>query len=193
MEIGKIVFRKETKLVTLLLTALLIASASAAVYYSMVMESTVTTATAEVRFVAGGDSSTAGATGYSTNGTYVKLASLSAYPNVTLTYEQAINVTNSGSGTHQFRLAHSSITNGTSAVSHFVSITFKLIAPNGTTYSTDFTYDNTDGNNNWGAAPTMNYYNILASETWAVKVITKAKAGAWLSQAVAVTINLDVK
>jgi hypothetical protein len=192
MEIKKLLFRKEMKLVTLLLTSLLIASASAAVYYSMVMQSSVSTSAADVAFVAGNDSTTAGATGYTTDGTWVNLASLKAYPNVTLTYDQAINISCTGSN-HQFKLTHSSITNGTAAISNFYSITFKLIAPNGTQYGGDFTYSNTNGDNNWSAAPTMNYIWILAGEEWAVKVVTRAKSGATASQVCAVVINVDVK
>jgi len=191
MEIGKILFRRELKLVTLLLTSLLIASSSAAVYYSMVMEPTVTTATADVKFIAGNDSAPAGATGGSLTDSWVRLASLKAYPNTSLTYDQAVNVSNTGSA-HQFKLTHVSITNGTSAISNFISITFKLVAKNGSEYVT-FVYDNADGDTYWGAPPSMNYIDILAGENWAVKVITKAKASASPGQVCAIMINVDVK
>lgn len=193
MEIKKPLVRKKVLLVTLLLASMLVATAIAAVYYSLLMESKASTNATDVKFVAGGDSTTAGATGYSTNGTYVMLGSLKAYPNATLTYEQAINISNTGSS-HQFRLRHSSITNATSAVSHFYSISFWLVAPNGTTTSTEFKYVNANGDNNWdNPVPTMNHINILASQTWAVKVVTKAKAGAWNNQVMAIAMYLDVK
>lgn len=193
MEIKKLLAQKKAVLITLLIASTLIATAVAAVYYSLLMESRVSTNATDVQFVAGGDSTSAGATGYSTNGTYVMLGSVKAYPNATLTYEQAINVSNTSSA-HQFRLSHSSITNGTSAVSHFYSISFWLVAPNGTTTSTEFKYLNANGDNNWDSpVPTMNYINILASEEWAVKVMTKAKAGAWNNQVVSIAMYLDVK
>jgi hypothetical protein len=189
----KMLVRKKAVLVALLLASTIVATAIAAVYYSLLMESRASTNATDVQFVAGGDSTSAGATGYSTNGTYVMLGNLKAYPNATLTYEQAINVSNTGSA-HQFRLSHSSITNGTSAVSHFYSISFWLVAPNGTTTSTQFQYLNANGDNNWdNPVPTMNYINILASENWAVKVVTRAKAGAWNNQVVAIAMYLDVK
>jgi hypothetical protein len=188
----KLLLPKKAVLITLLLASTLVATAIAVVYYSLLMESKASTGATDVKFVAGGDSTAAGATVY-TNGTYVMLGSLKAYPNATLTYEQAINVSNTGSA-HQFRLRHWSITNGTSAVSHFYSISFWLVAPNGTTTSTEFIYKNANGDNNWdNPVPTMTYINILASQTWAVKVVTKAKAGAWNNQVVAIAMYLDVK
>jgi hypothetical protein len=194
VEIKKTLVRKKAVLITLLLASTIVATAIAAVYYSLLMESRASTNATDVKFVAGGDSTTAGATGYSTNGTYVMLGSIKAYPNATLTYEQAINVSNTGAVAHQFRLRHSSITNGTSAVSHFYSISFWLVAPNGTTTSTEFKYLNANGDNNWdNPVPTMNYINILASETWAVKVVTRAKAGAWNNQVATISMYLDVK
>jgi hypothetical protein len=193
VEIKKMLVRKKALFITLLLASTIVATAIAAVYYSLLMESRASTNATDVKFVAGGDSTTAGATGYSTNGTYVMLGSIKAYPNATLTYEQAINVSNTGAA-HQFRLSHSSITNGTSAVSHFYSISFWLVAPNGTTTSTEFKYLNANGDNNWdNPVPTMNYINILASETWAVKVVTRAKAGAWNNQVATIAMYLDVK
>lgn len=193
MDIRKTLFRKEIKLVTLLLTSLLVASASAAVYYSMVMEASVTTAAADIAFVAGGDSTEAGATGYATDGTWVRLASLKAYPNVTLTYDEAINITNQGASAHTFRLAHSSISpNGTDPVSNFTSITFKLIAPNGTQYGGDFTYS-TGGDDTWETPSDMNYQSIQAGEEWAVKVEILGASVATTGQTVEIDIHVDVQ
>jgi len=192
MEIRKILFRKEMKLVTLLLTSMLIATASATVYYSLTMESKVTTATPVVKFIAGADSGTAGATGYTTDGTYVKLASLKAYPNATLTYDEAIKINNTDTGTHKFRLRHGSINNDTDT-SNFYSIVFKLIAPNGTQYGGDFTYDNSDGNDLWTVPSDMTYMNILAAQEWSVRVVTKAASNAATSVTATVVIYVDVQ
>jgi hypothetical protein len=61
MEIKKMLFRKEMKLVTLLLTSLLIASASAATYLSLTITSTISVYKSNVYFVEGSDNNTAGA------------------------------------------------------------------------------------------------------------------------------------
>lgn len=192
MGIRKTLFRKEMKLVTLLLTSMLIASASATIYYSLTMESTVTTAIPVVKFVAGTDSVNAGATGYDTDGTWVSLAGLKAYPNATLTYDEAIKINNTDTSTHQFRLRHGTINNDTDT-SNFYSIVFKLIAPNGTQYGGDFTYDNSDGDDLWAPPSAMAYVSTLPAEEWAVKVVTKAASGATTSVAVDIVIYVDVQ
>jgi hypothetical protein len=192
MEIRKILYRKEMKLVTLLLTSLLIASASATVYYSLVMQSTVTTQAPEVKFEAGNDSTAAGATGGDLTDAWVRMGSLKAYPNASLTYDQAVNISCTGAN-HQIKLTHSSITDGTSAVSNFTSIKFELIAANGSQVGTDFTYSNANGDNDWDSTPSMNYITILEDEEWSVKVTTKAVAGAAADAVVAIVINLDVQ
>lgn len=191
MDLRKIAGKKPLKLLILLLSSLIITTASAGVFYSMYMEPSVTIGVADVYFVAGGDSTEAGATGYATNGTWVRLASLKAYPNVTLTYDEAINITNGGSW-HEIRLRHSSISpDGTPDVANFTSITFKLIADNGTQYGGDFSYTRTG--NSWVAPPDMAYQGIPGGEEWAVKVVTVAAAGAWLDINVEIDIILDVR
>lgn len=193
MNLKKITAKKPLKLLLILLSWMIMATASAAVYYSMYMEPSVTTAAADVYFLAGGDSSTAGATGYATNnGTWVRLASLKAYPNCTLTYDEAINITNQGSSWHEFRLKHSSISpDGTLDVANFTSITFKLIAPNGTQYGGDFTYTRTG--NDWIPPSDMAYQGIPVGDEWAVKVEIVAVAGAWPGITVEIDILVDVR
>ncbi len=191
MELKKIVLKKEMKLLGLILTSLLIASASAAVYYSMEMRSNVTTATPFVEFVSGGDSTEAGAT-VSTDGTYVGITGLKAYPNATLTYEQAVNISNTDTSTHKFRLTHGTINNDTDT-SNFYSIVFRLIAANGTQYESDFTYDNSDGDDVWDPPYQTGYVYILGNEEFAVKVVTKAASGATTDVKANIVIYVDAQ
>ena len=72
MELRKIVSRKAIKLLTLLLTAMLIATASAAVYYSMITQPAVTVSSAPVIFVSGSDWPSGSSLG--TNATWASLA-----------------------------------------------------------------------------------------------------------------------
>lgn len=182
MEIRKMLFRKEMKLVTLLLTAMLIASASAAVYYSLSMTSTVTIDQAVVYFEEGSD---AGYVSLGTNNTYVSL-SLSAYPNVTLTYDDPLNITNTDSSAHEVRLRHVSVTpaSGNADVGNFTFINFTL---NGV----DFDY--TTSGNNWNTPSDMSYQSLGATTEWAVKVETRAVAGATDGIDVTIVIALDVR
>src|SRR3972149_6343929 len=98
MEMKKLLFRKELKLVTLLLTSLLIAGASAQVYYSLSMSSTISVATASVYFVEGDDATAAGVS-LSSDNKSAWLTQLKAYPNVTTTYPDPIKIRNNHTST----------------------------------------------------------------------------------------------
>lgn len=192
MNLREIPFKKPLKLLALLMTSLLIAGASAAVYYSLSMQPTVRVSTPVVKFVAGDDSGTANATGYSTDGTWVAFYSLKAYPNATLTYGQAINISNTVSSEKLIRLRHGTINNNT-GTSNFTSIVFKLIAKNGTQVGGDFTYDNTNSDDVWTPPSAMNYCGIPGDQKWAVKVVTTAASGATAGVTASITIYLDVQ
>jgi len=90
----KISFRKSLKLIALLITSLLIATVSAAVYnYMYLQASPISAKTAKVVFANGSDATAAG-TDVGTNGTYVKFTSLSGWPNATRVYENATVIKN---------------------------------------------------------------------------------------------------
>jgi len=186
--------KKTVKLLTLLLTSLLIASVSAAVYYSMSMVPTVTIAQAAVIFEAGADdSSTACNVTVGTNSTYASL-SLKAYPNATLTYTEPLNISNTdASSAKNVRLSHVSITpNATTDVANFTYINFTLIQPNGNPVAgSDFDY--TVSGNNWQAPSDMTYASLAASTEWAVMIETRAVAGATAGIDVTIVIELDVQ
>lgn len=94
MGLRKIVLERPVKLLTLLLTSMLIATASAAVYNYMYMEATpISVYAAKVVFENGSDATEAG-TSPGTNGTYVKFTSMSGWPNATRVYENATVIHN---------------------------------------------------------------------------------------------------
>jgi len=177
--------KKTMKLLTLLLTSLLIASVSAAVYYSMVMEPTVTIYTAAVIFEAGADdSSNACNVTVDTDPTYVSLA-LKAYPNVTLTYTEPLNISNTDNSAHNVYLSHVSITpDGTADVANFTFINFTL-------NSQDFDY--TVSGNNWQTPSDMSPQSLPASTEWIVTIETRAAAGATAGIDVTIVIEVDVQ
>lgn len=192
MKLERIMAKRSTKLLFLLISTSLIMTASAAVYYALLMESDVTISEAKVYFTDGDDSSAAG---YSpgTNNTYAQLASLKAYPNVTLTYEQAVNVTNTDDSAHDIRLRHISITPASGDdVGNFTSITFYLIDTTGGVQGT-LTY--TVSGSSWDppSSPT-DWESLPGSNTeWTIKVETKAVAGAKSSISCSITIAIDVQ
>jgi hypothetical protein len=188
MDLGKITAKKPLKLLLLLLTSLIISTASAAIYYSLTMEPNVTVAGLTIIFT-NGDDTTAGST---VNDAWCGLA-LKSYPNATLTYDQAVNITNDDSSNgHSMRLRHVSITPDGSAYvgGNFTYINITIIAANGTeVVSFDYTNDGTD----WSPPSTTSYYYMQADEEWAVKVETLSPAGATVGTVCNIEIAVDAQ
>jgi hypothetical protein len=174
--------RRSLSLLLLLLSTVLISSVSAAIYFSLTMQPTVTIAPANVAFEQGDDWPSGSSMGG--NSTYVSL-SLKSYPNATLTYEEPLNISNIDSSAHNVRLRHVSITPASgSSVSNFVFINFTL---NGIDF--DYTVSGT----NWVTPSDMSYQSLSASSEWALKVETKAVTGATDGIACNIVIALDVE
>lgn len=178
--------RKRLDFLALLLTSMLVVAASAAIYYTMLAQSAATVGTPSVCFTAGEDSS--GVLTLGTNDTYASL-SLSAYPNVTLYYDQAVNLT--ATAAKQVRLRHVSISpgDGDSSVSNFTSIVFRLIKADGTEAGS-LTYTTTG--TSWDEPTQTSYASIGAGEEWTIKVETKAAAGANTGVSTTIVIAVDV-
>jgi len=183
MEIRKLLFRKEMKLVTLLLTSLLIATASAAVYYSLGMTSTITTATTDVWFKAGADATAAGVS-LNPDNTTATLTDLKAYPNATYTYTDPIRVRNDGSVAYLIRLRPVSLSGNDT---EFVFVNFTLQSTP-TLRALNYTCDGTS----WTIPSTTSQISIPASTEWSITIETKAKDSA-LSASVTIEIAVDVE
>jgi len=180
--------RKSLDLIVLLVISMLIIAASAAMYYAMLAQTKATVAAAPVYFTEGGDSSGIWTPG--TNYTYVSL-SLKAYPNVTLTYAQAVNLT--ATDGKQVQLSHLSINpdDGDPSVSNFTSVVFILIKANGTEVG-NLTY--TTAGDDWDEPTTpIDYEAIGAGEEWTIKIEIKAAAGANTGVSTTIVIAVDVK
>ena len=184
MEWRKILSKKPLKLLTLLLTAMLIATASAAVYYSLTMTSTVGVFGTNVYFVVGNDNDTAGlVVTLGGNGTTVVLTGLRAYPNATFTYEDPVRVRNNGTQVN-VRLRHVSISG---AADDFVFVNFTL-------QSLELNY--TASGSNWNYAANTTWISMPATDPdteWSIKVETKAIAGASTSSSVTIEMTVDVE
>lgn len=191
MEIKKILHRKEMKLITLLLTSLLIASASAAMYFSLTMTSTIQVYKAQVYFVKGSDNGQEGlvVTLDGTN-TTASLSGLRAYANATFTYTDPVRVRNNGSVTAQLRLVPE--VNPSANPEDFEYVKFLL---NATTSgdrkwlnytSNGVSWTNPSGSTSWTTT------GILATNEWPIVVMTKANATAVAGQTVTISIKVDV-
>ena len=183
MNLRKIRSAKSVKFIILLALATLIATASAAVYYSEIMQPSVTITGATIIFVSGNDFPTGSTLG--SNSTWVSLA-LKAYPNATLTYDQPLNISNTDSASHNFRLRNISVTpaSGTSSVSNFTAINFVVENTAGVAQAS-FNYTTTG--TTWNVPTTTSYLTLPANTQWILYVQTQAAPSAN-----AVTANLQI-
>jgi len=183
MNLRRAMSTKSVKFIILVAMAVLIATASAAVYYSIIMQPSVTVTSAAISFVQGTDWPTGSVMG--SNSTWVSLA-LKAYPNATLTYDDPLNISNTDTANHNFRLRHISITpvNGTATNGNFTSINFVIENTVGVAQAS-FNY--TTSGNNWITPSQTNYLTLPASTQWVLYIQTQAAASAN-----AVTANLQI-
>jgi len=166
---------------------MLIATASATIYYSLTMEPRVTVSTPVVNFVSGDDTPT----GSTVNDAWCRLL-LKSYPNATLTYEKAVNISNTDSVAHSMQLRHVDITpaSGNSDVGNFTSITFKLVNSTG---SVQATFEYTVSGTTWTTPSDTGYYSIPASTQWTIKVETLSPATASAGIVCDIEIAVDVQ
>jgi len=187
MELKETLSKKPVKFLTLLLTAMLIATASAAVYYSLTMTSTISVATTSVYFVKGVDNVTAGVN-LSADNKIAQLTQLKAYPNVTTTYDDPLRVRNNHtSSLFNIRLVHVSLSG---AATNFVFVNFTLTWMNGTEI---LSFDYTSNGTVWTppSSPTS-WVSIPNNTEWIIKVETKAIAGA-TTDTVTIEMTVDVE
>lgn len=178
--------KKSMKFFTLLLTAILIASVSAGTYLSLTMTSTVSVYQSNVYFVEGSDNNTAGAVlALDNTNTTATITGLRAYPNATFTYENVTLVRNNAtSGTTQIRLAPD--VNPSANPEDFEYVKFML---NGTSARW---LNFTSNGSAWSNTGTTTWITIPTSTQWPVAIVTKATAGATVSDSVTITIKVDV-
>lgn len=192
MNFRKIPGKKPLKLLLISLSWLIVVTASAAIYYSLSMENTVTTAQAVIRFDSGPDEPS----GSTVNPSWCNLA-LKAYPNATLTYEKALWVNNTDSvNPHSLRLDHVSVTpaNGTADNGNFTYIYFKFYVASNDTLAFSFNYT-VDGSNNWVgdySAP-RSFKSLPQSDQLYVRVETRADENAQADIVANITIAVDVQ
>lgn len=176
--------KKSVKMLILILSSLLIASVSASIYYSMIMQPSVTVTSATVVFVQGQTDWPSGST-MGSNSTWVSLA-LKAYPNATLTYDDPLNISNTDASAHNFRLRYVSITpvNGTATNGNFTAINFVIENTVGVAQAS---FNFTTSGNDWITPATTGYLSLPASTQWVLYVQTQAAPSAN-----AVTANLQI-
>ena len=179
------VFNKSVKMLVLTLMSILVISATAAIYYSLEMTSTITTAANDVYFVLGPDNSTAGVTIFNDNRS-ATLDQLSAYPNMTMTYDDAIRVRNNHATT-AYTIRLRPVSRSGNAL-YFVYINFTLQT------STKISLNYTSDGSTWTDPSTTDpFITIDANTEYAIVIQTMANATATSGQSAAIEIAIDVE
>jgi len=183
----KINYKKSLKLITLLISALLIATASASVYNYMYMQnSNIAAEAAKVKFTTtgAGDATAAGAT-VGTNGTYVSFNSMAGWPNSTRTYQAAIGIENTAASAYTIELKFDLAGDWSGQTANVESIT--VIVRNtagGTQYGTTITVGT--------AGSSTGTFSLPATTTYVVEWNIKWKATALSTDKVSVKLTLIV-
>ena len=183
-----IILTKKMSVILLLIIAATVTTVSAAVYFSLIAQPTVTISQTPVIFEQGSDWPSGSSLG--ANSTYVSLA-IKAYPNATLTYEEPLNISNIDSAAQDIRLRHVSITpaSGSASVSNFTFINFTLFDETGA-YKGSLNYTTTG--DTW-STPSMGFTAMDASDEWYIMIQTKATAGAEANIVANIVIAVDVQ
>jgi len=152
------------------------------------MQPVVSITSAAVFFVSGNDGT--GVANLGANSTYVSLA-LKAYPNITLTYEQPLNISNTDGVSHTFRLRHISITpaNGDAQVGNFTFVNFVVqntagVAQGSFNYTTNIL--------DWNTPSAMSPMTLPANTQWIIYIETRAVGGANTAAQANIQIAVDV-
>ena len=167
----------------LLLSSVLVVTASASVLNYLYMQaSPITAETAKVQFVLADDSEEAGAS-IGTNGTYVSLNSMAGWPNATRVYQAAVGIQNLDSKSRNITLAFASWSGDTDQI-EFIKVVVR---------------DAVGGNQQGNAimvgtqGSSTGKIEIPAGATWVVEWNIKWKAGASSTNSVSVTLQLLVE
>jgi hypothetical protein len=181
-------YRKAIKFAVLSLTALLIGLASVAAYSEMFMYGTgITIGTAGVKFVSAGNTTTmGGGDAINTPGTEVTFDTITIEPGQTLTYDQAVNITNSAGSAQTINISFVSLTGPWSTNFDYINVT--MIDPSGTQKGNSIEIVSSGSN-----VTETTGQSLPNGETWTVRWIIKAKTGATETESISITFKVKVE
>jgi hypothetical protein len=176
--------KKSLKLITLMISALLISFASAQTFSELYMRATpITVTSAKVYFVAGANTSSIGEIFY--GGTEVNFTGMQVKQGETQIYQEAVNITNQAGSTKTITLTVQSTSGNLSAFNYVnVSIIDENGALKGNIYLTP---SSTPGNT------TSTQISMDQGKTWAVRWEISAATYAEPNTKLYVTIKLTVE
>jgi hypothetical protein len=177
----KMNYKKSLKFITLLIAALLIATASATIYDYMNLNATVGVQGMSLAWVSGNDASTAGT---QIDGVTASLNTLKGPPNGTRIYADPIRVNNTGGSAVAFNLTISTVTGDTS---YLDSIYVRLY-----NYTNDASIGNLTVWSGGAKGSDLNSLSIPSNTMWRFQWEITWKATATTSQTVTVNLKIQV-
>lgn len=184
-------YKKSLKIISLLITAIIIGTVSAASYSELFMTgSPITVGTASVIFTSGSNTtdltSGVGIVAPYTSVTFDNITGIE--PGETRTYEQAVNITNNAEASKDVTIDLYSITGYFDTNFDYINIT--MIAANGSPQgnSIEIVSIGAPANN----VTSTDAATMASGDVWAVKWIIKAKTDATPGQSFSITLKVTV-
>jgi hypothetical protein len=180
-------YKKSLKLITLLITSLLIGLASAATYSELFMYgTTISIGTASVRFTDGANTTSISTAGISGTGAQVTFDNILAIEAGEIrTYEQAVNITNSAGATKTLNVTVESLTGNFSTNFDYLNIT--VLNGTGSPQGDSIIVSSGLNVTFTGSLPMTN------NAVWIVRWIIKAKSDATDAESFSVTLKVKVE
>jgi hypothetical protein len=179
-------YKKSLKIVTLLITSIIIATGSVNAYSELFMSGTITITDSRVILVDGTDTPTISTNGVENSGTTVNFDKISIAVDEILTYDDAVRIQNNAGSTKDIDLEVTGLTGPFSTNFDYIYIQVFdetvteagaqiQILPSGSNVTTTGTISIPDG------------------ETWTVQWIIKASVDATAAEAIVMTVQLTVQ
>jgi hypothetical protein len=179
-------FKKSLKIVSLLITAIFIASGSVYAYSQLFMYGTITITDNRVILVNGDDTLTISASGVEDYGTTVTFDQVNIAKDELLTYDQAVKIQNNAGSAKDMDLEVTSLTGPFSSNFDYIYITVfdATVNPIGTQIRM------LPSGSNVTSTGTI---SIPDGQTWTVQWIIKASVDATAAEAILMTVQLTVQ
>jgi len=182
----KVEYKKILKLVTLLITSLLIGFVSAGTYSQLYMNATpITVGAAQLKFTLGAN--TTGIGSINSEGTVVTFTGMTVDISQTQTYEQAVNITNQASTAKTINLTLSSLTGQFSANFDYINIT--IFDASGSKQGSSIYISSTSGNVTETGGISMPGGNTVWTVQWIIKASSGASSGATINVALIMKVE----
>ncbi|MBT0159987.1 hypothetical protein G4O51_08375 [Candidatus Bathyarchaeota archaeon A05DMB-2] len=187
MKLSTLNNKKSLKIVTLLISSLIIATVSAASYSELFMYgNSITIGTASVKFTTGANTTQlGGADAINAAGTIVTFDQIQIAPGDVATYDEAVNVTNSAGASKTITISVESISGDFSTNFDYLNIT--RIAGDGSTKGTSIEIVSTGSN-----VTTTDGQTMTAGEIWAIRWELKAKPDATIGESFTIALKVTV-